>query len=112
MAEFIFGRSLKSHHLFKSYDKSAHQPQECHEMTYIYIYIRGNAQWYKWKEAEALTLTDISFHTNVSHLTCEALSASKVKISFRPVIATDHTVKPIANGDCQPIRYLSGLSTK
>ncbi len=27
--------SLKSHHLFKSYDNSAHQPQECHEMTQI-----------------------------------------------------------------------------
>ena len=25
----------KSHHLFKTYDKSAHQPQECHETTHI-----------------------------------------------------------------------------
>ena len=26
----------KLHYLFKSYDKSAHQPQECHETTHNY----------------------------------------------------------------------------
>ena len=29
--------SSKSHHSFKSYDKSSHQPQECQEMTQIIV---------------------------------------------------------------------------
>ena len=33
--------SLKSHHLYESYDKSDHKPQECHEMTHMWEGIAG-----------------------------------------------------------------------
>ncbi len=56
----------KSHHLFKNYDKSAHQSQECHETTQINVllHVQIRCPWSDVFQAICIGGMEIMFLTN------------------------------------------------